>query len=231
MGLISRKLKSQLVAAERRYHVWRGVRRLRRDLAANHISEEAVAEIWLGWGNPDWSASQPLALHVARELLARKVDVVELGSGLTTLILGVVADHLRTRVLSIDHDRHWGERITRVLRSHQVESVNVIHAPLKDYGEYDWYELPPTVEPSVFGIVVVDGPPGATRGGRRGVNQLLIPHIPSCALVFVDDVGRPAEKELAEQISSHREGTLRICGLGTGHEYAVVDMGPSLSGA
>lgn len=227
MGLLSRRLKDLFVSAERRYHIWRGVRRLRSDLGANHISEEAVAEIWLGWGNPGWSASQPLALHVARELLARKVDVVELGSGLTTLILGVVADHLGTRVLSVDHDEHWAQRITGVLQRHRVGSVTVVHAPLKDFGDFDWYDLPPSVQPSLFGIVVVDGPPGATRGGRGGVNRLLVPLIPASSAVFVDDLARASEVELADQIASSRNGTVRICGGGAGHDYALVSIGPS----
>ena len=125
---------------ESRYLLWRGVP-VQGKLQAQRISERAISEMWLGWGNTNWSASPQLIAAVSSVCLSDSSGcVVELGTGLSTLALGLVADTNGFKVTSIDHDAHWCITVREILRRSSIRNVEVIHFPLISYGDFDWYD-------------------------------------------------------------------------------------------
>jgi len=50
--------------------------------------------------------------------------------------------------------------------------------------------------PEAFSLVICDGPPGTTKGGRYGLLPVLDKRLPPGATILLDDAGRPAETEL-----------------------------------
>lgn len=74
--------------------------------------------------------------------------------------------------------------------------VEVCVAPLRRYGEFDWYPVEGTPIPDSIGFVVCDGPPGATVGGRYGLGPLLGSRLSPGAIILLDDTQRPEERAI-----------------------------------
>jgi hypothetical protein len=75
--------------------------------------------------------------------------------------------------------------------------VNVLTAPLVDYGGFHWYSLPESL-PRGFELVVCDGPPSMTLGGRYGLLPVVEGLLSRNAVILIDDVERPNEQAMIE---------------------------------
>ncbi len=80
------------------------------------------------------------------------------------------------------------------LARHRLDNVRVCQAELRDFGEFDWYAAPPEDLPKNFGLVICDGPPGGTVGGRYGLFPRMRSHLAPDCVVLLDDAGRTAEQ-------------------------------------
>jgi len=47
----------------------------------------------------------------------------------------------------------------------------------------------------IFSLVVCDGPPGTTRGGRYGFLPVMLPYLSSKCTILLDDVEREGEQK------------------------------------
>lgn len=159
-----------------------------------------------------WALTGDSAALLVRETLLRQPrTIVELGSGVSTLLLGQVLKQRGSgRLLSIDHDPEWAERTRRQARFLGLEEyVTVVDAPLHplslDDCNYDWYDIPPAALDALgrkVDLLVVDGPP-------QGANPALITRYPalpvfadrlsSDAWIFVDDAKRLTETAMVER--------------------------------
>jgi hypothetical protein len=111
---------------------------------------------WLrmGWGNEGWSADTSYLEAVCNWASLVRGPILECGSGLTTLLLGVIA---RNHVTTLEHQSEWREHVQQAAIEHSVP-VNVLTAPLVDYGGFHWYSLPESL-PRGFELVVCGGAP------------------------------------------------------------------------
>jgi hypothetical protein len=222
-------LLGQLKATLRRPHqrfVWsRSLRRVLRLPNKADLSEWRLADLEYGWGNSEWSATvefQHAALTAAR---ATRGPILECGSGLSTVLLGIAAQKAGIRVWTLEHDAMWAARIESSLRRLGISSVQMCVAPLRSYGEFFWYALPPDGLPSDFSLVICDGPPGETIGGRYGLLPVLGDHLaPSCR-ILLDDAGRAGEQDILlkwRQEAGWDAGPLR----GTTKQFAMITVPP-----
>jgi len=155
-------------------------------------SADAVARLREAWGNTGYSADIDFLMQSTRLARSTTGNILECGSGVSTFLLAC----LKIPVYTLEHDREWAEFCAASIRSCNL-NANVIHSPLISYGAHDWYRLPTDLPP--ISLVLCDGPPGTTRGGRGG----LIPAVqhlltPDCT-ILMDDVDRPEEHALAEK--------------------------------
>jgi hypothetical protein len=172
----------------------------------------------IGWDNDGWGADTAYLEAMCRLAQQVRGPILECGSGLSTLLLGIVAPG---RVTSLEHIPEWQRRVEQSAARRSI-GVNIVAAPLVSHGGFDWYRLPDSL-PHNFELVVCDGPPSATRGGRYGLlpvaKRLLAPH----ALILMDDFERAAEQSIVDRWGSefgvdcdtHRSGD---------SAYAVVDV-------
>jgi Methyltransferase domain len=183
----------QVRRRRRGFAFWRAWRRLARVADGAALPHALASSLVYGWGNEDWSAREEYLAGVVAEAWAARGPVLECGSGLTTLLLGWVAGRAGGEVCSLEHDPVWAERTRAALRRHGLTRARVCHAPLRDYGEFCWYEPPAGVLPREFSLVVCDGPPGDTRGGRYGLLPVLGARLARGCVVLLDDAARPGE--------------------------------------
>jgi predicted O-methyltransferase YrrM len=173
---------------------------------------QLLSDLVYGWGNESFSALHEYITAFLRAAARTAGPILECGSGLSTLLLGMVAQRTGQRVWSLEHQPCWAERVRATLRRHRINRVEVCLAPLRDYGPYTWYDPPPERLPADFALVVCDGPPGDTPGGRYGLLPVLRRHLRPGCVVMLDDVNREGEKETIRRWSAELGVSAAVAG-------------------
>lgn len=184
----------------RTYRQWqlrRAVARLGRPSLSDKTRRRLLEKIVRLWANP-WSADAELLESMLYWLSRSSGPVLECGSGVSTLALVAGVSSTRRPVVSLEHKAKWARRvwkgIPRGMRSH----LDIVQRPLVSHGDYEWYDVDPSSLPESIGFVLCDGPPGSTRGGRRGVTEVLRDRLAPGAVVLFDDTDRPGEWGLVQ---------------------------------
>lgn len=151
--------------------------------------------LYYGWSS-GWCASPEYLQRASQLSVAQRGPVLECGCGLSTLVLGLVAQSIGQSVLSLEHAEQFASRVRRYLARFSISCVNLHVAPLRSYGDFDWYALPSVALPRDFALVVCDGPPGGTRGGRVGLLPVLRSSLRTDCVVLLDDAERSGERQV-----------------------------------
>ncbi len=190
----------------------RKLRRLRSMLRRQerHIWETHNVFHTLAGGAPlpvpgGWAASTDLLGEVLRVIAAQRPQrVIELGSGLSTL---VIAAALRSNggghLFSIDAESDYAAATRAQLQRHGLSDwAEVRVAPLKQLSFEDstrpWYDISQLADLKDIDLLLIDGPPTLLRADIR------YPALPYFwnrlnpgAVVLLDDAARPAERAIA----------------------------------
>jgi hypothetical protein len=121
---------------------------------------------------------------------------LDCGSGLSTVIAGVLAGVRGIRVWSLEQDEDWYRTMTVTLSTLRVENVTLWHAPLRSYGDFVWYDLLGRELPAGFSAVFCDGPsvshrlwsPEQTQNWRSGIVPVLRSHGIEFGEIVLDDM-------------------------------------------
>ena len=197
--MIPSSLKSAAKAALRRYRIRRGVRAICRLDDGELPTRAMLQSLSLGWGNNGYAANIDYLQEVAKNAVTTAGPILECGSGLTTLLLGMLAGRRGVVVRSLEHSAEWQQRIATVLAKNRIANVEVVSSPLRDYGDFAWYDPPLRELPDHFRLVVCDGPPGMTKGGRYGLLPVFGKRLPEGTVIVLDDADRPGEVELVNR--------------------------------
>jgi predicted O-methyltransferase YrrM len=182
------------------------------------IPVDILRELIDAWRNTGWSAKEEFLDAMTQQAWKAEGTILECGTGLTTLLLGLVARRTRQRVVCVEHLDEWALRARTSLQENSLHDVEVILAPLAPYGEYDWYQLPAsTFDRKEIALVVCDGPPEGTRGCRYGVLPLTLPFLRHHAVILLDDVQSGGASVLAQWerdfgLRSTVEGSIKTYG-------------------
>ncbi len=176
------------------------------------------------WRDEGYSASLAYLQEVARHAVAAEGPILECGSGLTTILLGVLAGRHGVVVHTVEHGAEWHRRVAEVLRTYGITGVRLHLAPLLDRGSFVWYDVPEDVWPDEFRLVVCDGPPGDTKGGRYGLLPLVGARLPPGSVVLLDDAARQSEIAVLRRWRGERQLRERVYE-GPDWAYAVLTLG------
>ncbi|MGQ9888263.1 MAG: O-methyltransferase [Aggregatilineales bacterium] len=153
-----------------------------------------------------WAASPDfllLAVGLIRRERARVV--LELGSGVSTLVNAYALRANGGRIISLEHDAVFRQATLDYLAEHGLaDMAEVIEAPLRSVRvngtDWLWYDtaflnaLPPV------DLLIVDGPPASVQSSARyPALPLLFDHLREGALILVDDCGRPQDAAVVRQ--------------------------------
>src|SRR2546425_3568106 len=198
------------------------LRRLHRLPVGTAPSAGVARALQRAWGNEGFAAKDAYPAEVNRHAMRAQGPILECGSGLTTILLTALAGRRGIPVWSLEHMSEWHTRVAKIIDRLGVPAVRVVYVPLQPYGEYDWYAPPFPVMPKDFRLVICDGPPGSTHGGRYGLLPIMRDHLVPGAIVLLDDAYRPAERAALDRWASE------IGWRATLHEtFAVVTTPPS----
>lgn len=154
-----------------------------------------------------WALTPDAAALLAREIFIRRPDIiVELGSGVSTLMVGRLLQQMGCgHLISLDHDPGWAEETRRnILANGLQDYVEVLDAPLTrqqfDGKDFDWYQIPEQLRHiNNIDMVTVDGPP-------QTIDSALLARYPALpafaaqfsehAVMFIDDAKRETEREM-----------------------------------
>ena len=196
----------------RRLSFRRAIARSADAIAVGELPAEQVAALSYGWGNEGFSAETGFLSAVVRRAAAVTGPILECGSGLSTVLLSIATRETGREVWSLENDPQWAERVRKSLRDERARATYVETAPLKNYGAFDWYEPNFSRLPRQFSLVVCDGPPGHTHGGRYGLVPVMREHFAPGCVILVDDAERDAERLIAERWAKELNATLEFEG-------------------
>ncbi len=118
---------------------------------------------------------------------------------------------LKSRIVSVEHDKHWHDSLISIVKSENLDDIiTFIYAPLANYSiaveENLWYDtaiLDAKLTNSVhFDLVLVDGPPAMNQKiakSRYPAFAYIHTMLADEFSLYLDDVDRPGEIWIAGQ--------------------------------
>lgn len=208
-------LKSRALAA--------ACRRLTRGAQRGQLPARGdVVRLALAWGNLGYAAGFSYLNFVAGHVGRNPGPILECGSGATTLLMGALTRHRQTPIRVLEHNRDWYDYLCRILEALRFEHVQMRYAPLTDYDNFQWYQAPAQiVDP--FRLVVCDGPPSSTSGGRYGLVPVMQDQLAKDCVILLDDTHRRGEQDAIA--GWQRLGQLRANRQGRLGRFAEVSLG------
>jgi predicted O-methyltransferase YrrM len=187
----------------RRMHRWHPVLTLtgalhaREILFQNMLSQNAeAAGVTLRGIYPVVGAANYSLLYVVFRSLSELpvASVMDIGAGLTSILLSAMADAFPHRAVTLESNEQWAKVIGPKIRHPLLVSA------LRDDGEYR--EQPA----GTYDMVIVDGPAGAMRHSRKSALAVLQKCLAEEFLVIFDDAERKGEQDtILEFCKSHPE--------------------------
>jgi len=175
-------------------------RQAMQDLAKLQLGEmpsrELLKKLRLGWDNQGWDAKLDYFEEIAKRAIATEGPILECGSGLTTLVMGHLAGRRNVETWSLEHNPDWHRRVSSAIKRHHVPGLNLCLAPLRDYKEFNWYDPPLDKMPPKFSLIICDGPPDLSNGGRYGLLPILGDRLDKSAVILFDDAREPGQPEV-----------------------------------
>ena len=153
-----------------------------------------------GPANPGWSISPLGGIELDARLSRRRpARILDVGSGLSTVVAAVAAARYGGQVVSLEHDTGHADRTRRLLESAGVrDQAEVVVAPLvprmHPCGTGPWYDGQPS---GWFDFFIVDGPPLAS-GGRVATLPALAAHRRGDWEMWLFDADRADERRCVE---------------------------------
>ena len=183
-------------------------------------SPDLIAKLVTTWANEGFSALDEFIFALIRQARQTPGPILECGSGLSTLLLGLEAQRRGGKVWTLEHHPIWANRMRSELRTWGINSVEVCDAPLRRQGDFAWYDAPLKRMPTDFSLVVCDGPPGDTLGGRYGMLPIMRRHLRPGCVILLEDYQRPEEQAAAARWVEETGPSLEI--LGEDKPYALL---------
>lgn len=206
------------------YRLNRAIRELKRMAPGTVPTDAFLARLRRAFGNEGWSGDVAYLRAVCEYAVTPGGPILECGSGTTTILLSALVPEQRPRI-SLEHLGEWHQKVERVLSRHGLPS-HLHHLPLRDYDGFAWYADDFLGPGRSFSLVICDGPPDSTPGGRYGLLPVCRDHLAEDCVILLDDVERPGERAIVEgwrrefgltyQVESTPRGDHAVARLGTG---------------
>jgi predicted O-methyltransferase YrrM len=160
---------------------------------------------------------------------AERRRIVELGSGVSSIVIGRLLAQRGGTITAVEHDPDWAALVRRqVERERLTDVVEVVVSSLEphpaSWSGAPWYSRESVaLLPGGINLLLIDGPPGYGVGmahSRYPALPALADRLAGNALVFLDDADRESEREIvarwAEEVPGWSFGFDAASGLAVG---------------
>jgi glycosyltransferase involved in cell wall biosynthesis len=154
---------------------------------------EMLIDLQNAWDNDGFAARIDLLMEVVKRAATTAGPILECGSGLTTILMGLFAGRCGVKVYSLEHIDEWRLKVLGSLEQFRIPNVEILLTPLREFGEFEWYDAPLADLPMNFSLLLCDGPPGETRGGRYGLLPVMRNRLAPDVVIILDDAEREGE--------------------------------------
>src|SRR5262245_40689428 len=79
-----------------------------------------IPDLIYGWDNEGWSAFPEYVSACVEEALTTEGPILECGSGLTTILLGLIAQRRGKVVWTLENSPQWAERVNKSLKKYRI---------------------------------------------------------------------------------------------------------------
>jgi hypothetical protein len=156
--------------------------------ATGGMTEAQIAVFIEAWGDDGFSADTTYIGQIIQ--LMTSGPILECGTGASTLVENELGIRRGLKIYSLEQSASFAQEMAR----RDLKAVDVIHAPLKPMGDYQWYDVRAAL-PMHFSLVICDGPyidkglgEPTYSGWRYGVMPLLKSTGRTFDLMLLDDV-------------------------------------------
>jgi hypothetical protein len=153
------------------------------------------------WGNEGWSGLSEYLKACLQHADKSGGNILECGSGLSTILMAVIARSKGFKIVSLEHSGKWRKRTSWYLRHFNLNNATILYSPIADRGKYEWYKIDEHPLPEKISLVILDGPPGDIRGGRTGFFPECKKLLTKGSVILVDDVVRKEEMAMVIEYS------------------------------
>ncbi len=174
-----------------------------------------------GWNNESWSAMGEYLVACLNYTISSDGPILECGTGLTTIAVGLMAKTLGKSVWSLEHNPEWAEKVAGYLKTYRVDSVHLNVCGIKGFSGFSWYDAPLEVMPQ-FSLVICDGPPASMDGGRYGLLPVMKSKLKPGAVILLDDALRQEERTIASRWASELNTSYTF--VGADRPYIVLTL-------
>ncbi len=202
LKLVPKAVKRPLKEAYLSHRLRGAIKKIRRLPEGEVPNRQLLSELLTGWSNEGYAANLDYFEQVAKRSLSSTGPILECGSGATTILMGILAGRRQIEVWSLEHYPEWRARVSGVLARNQIAGVHVCSSTLVEYGEFVWYDPKLAEMPKEFSLVICDGPPGSTKGGRYGLLPVMRDRLPVGSTILLDDAGRHDEAQMIKRWES-----------------------------
>jgi len=152
-----------------------------------------------------WAATPELSAFLLKTIQKyRPATIVEIGSGITTLISGYSLEkfNIDGKIISFDHDPLFASKTVDEIKLHGLsDKAEIRVAPLEkvtiENEEWLWYSTDKIKFDQSIDLVVVDGPPVKTqKNARYPAMPLLYKYLSENAVVIMHDTNRSEESAI-----------------------------------
>jgi hypothetical protein len=154
------------------------------------------------WGNEGWSGLSSYLIACLNHTYTSGGYILECGSGLSTILMGIVAKSNGVHIISLENSQKWRKRTNWYLEHFNLNNITILYSPIVDKGKYQWYKIEEKTLPEKVSLVILDGPPGDIKGGRTGFFPECKDIIPKDSVILVDDVARKEEMQMVIEFSA-----------------------------
>jgi hypothetical protein len=154
------------------------------------------------WGNEGWSGLSAYLMACLNYTDKANGLVLECGSGLSTILMGIIAKSKEVKIVSLENSKKWRNRTNWYLKHFNLNNVSILYTPIVERGKYEWYKLDEDSIQEKISLVILDGPPGDIKGGRTGFFPECKGFINRDSVILVDDVIRKDEMQMVIDFSA-----------------------------
>lgn len=141
-----------------------------------------------------WAVGSETARRLSTLLNREKPKrILDIGSGLTTVLFAEWAKDNKARVISLEHDTRYFMQTCKLLHNYGLD-VDIRLCELRRTKHGMFYD---TTLPINIDFVLIDGPPGSI--GRQATLYSIYPYLSKNYTVWLDDAFRKDESNMLTQ--------------------------------